>query len=117
MKAACWSGSSLRETDCGLRCSISSRCSKAIRPDRLWYAMPHSVSIQAPTSRVIRGSVSVIQAFSRSCCTSLSHKCDGPWMAGHPVLDEAVGIVEGELQRDRISIDSSEPMKGELRQR
>jgi hypothetical protein len=33
------------------------------------------------------------------------------------VLDEAVGIVEGELQRDRISIASSEPMKGELRQR
>src|SRR3954454_7872003 len=33
--------------------------------------MPHSVSIQAPTSRVVRGSVSVIQAFSRSCCASL----------------------------------------------
>jgi hypothetical protein len=33
--------------------------------------MPNSFSIQAPMARVVRGSVSVIQAFSRSCCASL----------------------------------------------
>ena len=33
--------------------------------------MPHSFSIQAPTSRVVRGSVSASQAFSLSCCSRL----------------------------------------------
>ena len=37
MKAACLTGSSLRDTTSGLRCSMPSRCSSAIRPDRLWY--------------------------------------------------------------------------------
>src|SRR3954468_21239679 len=41
--------------------------------------MPHSVSIQAPTSRVVRGSVSVIQAFSRSCCASLKRHALPSW--------------------------------------
>ena len=47
MKAACLTGSSLRDTTSGLRCSMPSRCSSAIRPDRLWYSMPNSFSIQA----------------------------------------------------------------------
>jgi hypothetical protein len=33
--------------------------------------MPHSFSIQAPIARVDRGSVSVIQAFSLFCRSSL----------------------------------------------
>jgi hypothetical protein len=37
-------------------------------------SMLHSFSIQAPTSRVGAGSVSVIQAFSLSCCSSLSRQ-------------------------------------------
>ena len=63
----CLAGSSLREIAVGLRCSMSSRCGRAISPDRPWYAMPHSLSIQAPISRVVRGSLSVIHAVSRSC--------------------------------------------------
>src|SRR5215468_11251269 len=64
MKAACFSGSSLRDTVFGLRCSIPSRCNSATKPQRLSYSMLNSFSIQAPTSRVVRGSIFVIQAFS-----------------------------------------------------
>ena len=66
MKAVCFAGSSLREMAFGLRCSMSRRCSSAISPDRVWYSMPHSRAIQAPTSRVVRGRVAAIQTFSLS---------------------------------------------------
>src|SRR5215472_7991935 len=79
MNAACCSGSSLRDTVFGLRCSIPSRCNSATRPHRLSYSMPNAISIQAPTSRVVRGSVAVIQAFSVSCCSSLSRQTPPSW--------------------------------------
>lgn len=40
--------------------------------------MPHSFSIQVPSSRVVRGSVSIIQAFSWSCCEPLKPRAP-PW--------------------------------------
>ena len=55
MKAACFAGSSLREIAVGLRCSMPSRCSSAISPDRVWYSIPHSRAIHAPIARVERG--------------------------------------------------------------
>ena len=79
MNAACFWGSSLRDTVFGLRCSMSRRCSSAIKPDRLWYSMPHSCSIQAPTSRVVRGKLSVTQVFSRSCCASFRRHALPSW--------------------------------------
>src|ERR1700677_4768136 len=74
MKAACFAGSSLREMSFGLRCSMSRRCSSAINPERVWYSMPHSCSIQAPTSRVVRGRVAAIQAFSLPCFSAVSRQ-------------------------------------------
>src|SRR6188768_4295916 len=79
MNAACFWGSSLRDTVFGLRCSMSRRCSSAIKPDRLWYSMPHSCSIQAPTSRVVCGKLSVTQVFSRSCCASFRRHALPSW--------------------------------------
>jgi hypothetical protein len=37
-------------------------------------SMPHSAAIHAPTARVVRGSVSVIQAFSLSCWSTVSRQ-------------------------------------------
>jgi hypothetical protein len=49
--------------------SIPNRCNRAIKPDRPSYSMPHSRPTHAPTSRIVRGSVSVIQAFSNPRCS------------------------------------------------
>ena len=65
---------SLREIAFGLRCSMPSRCSSAISPERLSSSMPCSRAIQAPISRVVRGRVSAIQIFSRSCCSGVSRQ-------------------------------------------
>src|SRR5271154_5787348 len=54
--------------------------------------MPHSVSIQAPTSRVVRGSVSVIQAVSLSCCTSLKRQALPSWPKARQTLDALFSI-------------------------
>ena len=72
-------GSSLREIAVGLRCSMPRRCNRAISPDRVWYSMPHSPAIHAPTARVVRGSVSVIQAFSLSWCCAVSRQAPPSW--------------------------------------
>jgi hypothetical protein len=61
-EAACFAGSSLRDTAFGVRCSMPRRCSRAISPNRVWYSMPHSRAIHAPTARVERGGVSPGQA-------------------------------------------------------
>jgi hypothetical protein len=55
---ACFAGSSLCETALGWRCSMPRRCNRAISPDRVWYSMPRSREIHAPTARVERGRVS-----------------------------------------------------------
>src|SRR4029077_17456900 len=68
MKAACFAGSSLREIVVGLRCSIPSRCNKAIRPDRPSYSMPHSRAIHAPISRLLRVAASALPAAPRPGC-------------------------------------------------
>src|SRR6476646_5974689 len=81
MNAACFAGSNLREIAVGLRCSMPMRCSRAISPDRVWYSMPHSRAIHAPTARVVRGRVSAIQTFSLSCCSTVSRQL--------PVMAEA----------------------------
>ena len=79
MKLACFTGSSLREIALGLRCSMPRRCNRAISPDRVWYSIPHSRAIHAPTARVVRGSVSEIQAFSLSCCCAVSRQAPPSW--------------------------------------
>ena len=82
MKLACFAGSSLREIAVGLRCSMPRWCNRAISPDRVWYSIhsiPHSRAIHAPTARVVRGRVSPIQAFSLSCCSTVSRQVPPSW--------------------------------------
>src|ERR1019366_953962 len=80
MNAACFAGSSLREIAFGLRCSIPRRCNSAIRPDRVWYSIPRPAAIHAPTTRVVRGRVAAIQAFSLSCCSTVSRQLPPSWL-------------------------------------
>jgi hypothetical protein len=42
--------------------------------------LPHSRAIHAPPARVVRGRVSAIQAFSLSCCSTVSRQLP-PFMA------------------------------------
>ena len=74
MKLACFTGSSLREIAVGLRCSTcpGGATERSARTE-VWYSMPHfSCDPHPPTARVVRGSVSAIQAFSLSCCATVS---------------------------------------------
>src|SRR5580700_5761710 len=104
MKAACFAGSSLRETAFGVRCSMPRRCSRAISPDRVWYSMPHSRAIHAPTARVERGRVSPVQVFSLSCC-SAAKPAGAAFMAEARQSPDPVFLIELVSGSDRVVVE------------
>src|ERR1035437_6216437 len=62
--------------------------------------MPHSRSIQAPISRVVRGSVSLIQAVSSSCCAPLRRHAPGRCEMVARALLEKTSVVCNDIGTD-----------------